>query len=55
MPIFSGRRKYKKSRFYPAFLYGGADRDRTDGLGVANAALSQLSYCPVYLMELDFT
>lgn len=26
--------------------YGGADRDRTDDLSVANAALSQLSYCP---------
>ena len=27
-------------------LYGGASRDRTDGLVVANDALSQLSYSP---------
>ena len=28
------------------FESNGADRDRTDGLHVANVALSQLSYCP---------
>jgi hypothetical protein len=28
-------------------LFGGASRDRTDGLVVANDALSQLSYSPV--------
>ena len=28
---------------------GGADRDRTDDLYVANVALSQLSYSPKYL------
>ncbi len=27
--------------------FGGASRDRTDGLVVANDALSQLSYSPV--------
>ena len=29
-------------------IQNGADRDRTDGLYVANVALSQLSYCPVF-------
>ncbi len=28
------------------WFYGGADRDRTDDLCVANASLSQLSYSP---------
>ena len=28
-------------------IYGGADRNRTDGLIRARDALSQLSYCPV--------
>jgi hypothetical protein len=27
-------------------VFGGAEGDRTPGLGIANAALSQLSYCP---------
>ncbi len=27
-------------------IFGGASRDRTDGLVVANDALSQLSYSP---------
>ena len=27
--------------------FGGASRDRTDGLVVANDALSQLSYSPI--------
>ena len=31
----------------PAFGPGGAERDRTANLRVANAALSQLSYGPV--------
>jgi hypothetical protein len=30
---------------------GGDEGDRTPGLGVANAALSQLSYIPVYFDE----
>jgi hypothetical protein len=30
---------------------GGDEGDRTPGLGVANAALSQLSYIPVYFIE----
>jgi hypothetical protein len=29
------------------FSLGGAERDRTAGLHVANVPLSQLSYCPV--------
>lgn len=28
---------------------GGAEGDRTPDLGIANAALSQLSYCPSFL------
>ena len=28
--------------------FGGAEGDRTPGLGIANAALSQLSYCPTH-------
>ena len=31
---------------FTGVLYGGASRDRTDGLVVANDALSQLSYSP---------
>jgi hypothetical protein len=31
---------------FTGFLYGGASRDRTDDLIVANDALSQLSYSP---------
>jgi hypothetical protein len=34
---------------------GGASRDRTDGLVVANDALSQLSYSPVNSMHTSFT
>jgi hypothetical protein len=30
---------------------GGDEGDRTPGLGVANAALSQLSYIPIYFIE----
>ncbi len=30
--------------------FGGADRDRTGGLLVANQALSQLSYSPIQVM-----
>ena len=30
-------------------LFGGASRDRTDDLIVANDALSQLSYSPTYV------
>jgi hypothetical protein len=32
-------------------LYGGASRDRTDDLIVANDALSQLSYSPTSVEE----
>ncbi len=28
-------------------LFGGAERDRTAGLRIANASLSQLSYSPI--------
>jgi hypothetical protein len=30
---------------------GGDEGDRTPGLGVANAALSQLSYIPIFIMQ----
>ena len=30
-----------------SFIFGGADRDRTDDLVIANDALSQLSYGPI--------
>ncbi len=30
-----------------AFLYGGAEEDRTPDLRIANATLSQLSYRPI--------
>ena len=32
---------------FTGVLYGGASRDRTDDLIVANDALSQLSYSPI--------
>jgi hypothetical protein len=32
----------------PFSLFGGDEGDRTPGLGVANAALSQLSYIPIF-------
>jgi hypothetical protein len=31
--------------------FGGDEGDRTPGLGVANAALSQLSYIPNFFIE----
>ena len=34
-------------------IVGGASRDRTDDLRVANATLSQLSYGPVRLLDVD--
>jgi hypothetical protein len=34
-------------RLPPSRISGGADRDRTGGLLVANQALSQLSYSPL--------
>ena len=34
--------------------FGGASRDRTDDLIVANDALSQLSYSPTLVGEFDF-
>ena len=36
---------------FPGLCLGGDEGDRTPGLGVANAALSQLSYIPVYFDE----
>jgi hypothetical protein len=30
---------------------GGDEGDRTPGLGVANAALSQLSYIPIFFLQ----
>lgn len=33
------------------FNIGGDEEDRTPGLGIANAALSQLSYIPVMLVS----
>ncbi len=33
----------------PFSRIGGDEGDRTPGLGVANAALSQLSYIPIFL------
>ena len=35
--------------------YGGAEGDRTPGLGIANAALSHLSYSPFSGSEDDST
>jgi hypothetical protein len=37
------------ARLTHGFHYGGDDRDRTDGLSLAKAALSQLSYIPTAL------
>jgi len=36
----------KGSLFSEPFGFGGDEEDRTPGLGIANAALSQLSYIP---------
>ena len=36
-------------------MFGGRDRDRTDGLIVANDALSQLSYSPTSWVQDYFT
>ncbi len=38
--------KSAKFALLPNEIFGGADRDRTGGLLVANQALSQLSYSP---------
>lgn len=35
-----------KTEYFSNTLDGGAERDRTADLHVANVALSQLSYCP---------
>ncbi len=44
----SDQRKQKKIRDIPDFIKtGGAERDRTADLCIANAALSQLSYGPI--------
>ena len=37
------------------FCYGGPEGDRTLDLCVANAALSQLSYKPVFITELSIS
>src|SRR5580700_8430227 len=39
------------SRAASCWFYGGAERDRTAGLLVANEALSQLSYSPTTLLS----
>ena len=39
-------RKRKAPQFDGALNIGGAEGDRTPDLSIANAALSQLSYCP---------
>jgi hypothetical protein len=48
LDFFSFRRRafLLDARHSPKFQNGGADRDRTGGLLVANQALSQLSYSP---------
>ena len=38
---------------FPGLCLGGDEGDRTPGLGVANAALSQLSYIPFKLTNLE--
>jgi hypothetical protein len=38
----------KKAPVKSAFEIGGDEGDRTPGLSIANAALSQLSYIPEY-------
>jgi hypothetical protein len=43
----SGQRRHA----YVTGLNGGAGRDRTDDLLIANEALSQLSYSPTYPVE----
>src|SRR5438128_10720127 len=39
-------KRARRATARPATVFGGADRDRTGGLLVANQALSQLSYSP---------
>ncbi len=41
------KRAYRRYTCKPFSINGGADRDRTDDLCIANAALSQLSYSPM--------
>lgn len=41
---------FTSSVFFGPFP-GGDEGDRTPGLGVANAALSQLSYIPIFLSK----
>ena len=36
-------------------MNGGDEGDRTPGLGIANAALSQLSYVPYFQVQLNTT
>ena len=43
----------RRARYHcakPRNLIGGADRARTDHLSNANAALYQMSYCPILLL-----
>lgn len=41
----TGRREKGQRGLWPLY-FGGDEEDRTPGLGIANAALSQLSYIP---------
>lgn len=44
-------KKYGKIYFSDFPIHGGPERDRTVDLRVANAALSQLSYEPMFLFN----
>ena len=60
-PRIFGCTKFVQPKFHPVETvetieseFGGASRDRTDDLIVANDALSQLSYSPTLVGEFDF-
>jgi hypothetical protein len=46
------RSRHRQNREEPDWMFGGARRDRTVDLLVANEALSQLSYSPNFRREL---
>jgi hypothetical protein len=50
---FSGVFDELNPGYFIGILNGGASRDRTDGLVVANDALSQLSYSPILIGKVD--
>jgi hypothetical protein len=50
-PKKGDRRLIFTKRLSHLSLFGGDEGDRTPGLGVANAALSQLSYIPIFLRK----